>query len=411
MHMNEMVGELVAYIPHQPMRDERIQDAPNASETEENSELNPAKQRQHDIIAAIQPYRNHPEVLKKLDEFRIGKTTLPSAGITAGTYTNWIRSQFAPLPGIEAEQHLAELIEKGLAVRQNMRPGAEPTPEEESAFIDMTYAFQHMFLANAGLVHNRAKYYSHLMPFEDLTQAGNRKLIEAVCAYDATRGNKFSSFATIKIQEGIWRCLEKELRLMRIPAPIHHLWLKADRMRYKFERDHSTKPTIEQLATLCETTPEAVDEALKLNDAVLLSLDIEAEPEAKETALRASGIIIDAGDPIDDATEEAAIQQDLDRAIRLAGLRPDQKWLLGLRFGLPPATFDRYLPTKAERQAYRRSFALLQATHPDWRPVDGASLEQIGGLLGITREGARQREVRIMQKLKSAAGAIAIKYQ
>lgn len=102
---------------------------------------------------------------------------------------------------------------------------ARDVPEEEIAALprasERRRAYECLVLHNQRLVRKVAQgYRGRGLDIEDLVQHGSIGLLSAVRRFDASRGNKFSTYATSCIQHAIVRAVADEGPRVRLPADV-----------------------------------------------------------------------------------------------------------------------------------------------------------------------------------------------
>lgn len=269
-------------------------------------------------------------------------------------------SLLAQKPDFTTQEELRQLMEE---VRRIPRL----TPEQEQELgrrcaAGDEEAIRHMVSANMGLVIAIARrYYNGTVPLQDLIQEGSIGLMTAAKKFDYTLNYRFSTYASKWIRQRVIRCAVEHENPLRIPVHtadrIHKLTQVQKVLRVELERE----PTIEELAQQCQLSVEKTEELLQLQPQIL-SLDA----------------------PVGEADSVGDLVEDV--------RSPQPQQLLVHRELLE--IVDRLLAMLPERhqQILRLYFGMTDGTCH--------SFEEIGQMLGISKERARQIKQQAMRKLK-----------
>ena len=284
-----------------------------------------------------------------------------------------------PLLTAEQEVMLAKRIEAGLFADEKLNPPTEDEDGNAIALVEISenrraslhavqrdgeLARRQLTEANLRLVVSIAKrYVGRGMALLDLIQEGNLGLIRAVEKFDYTKGFKFSTYATWWIRQAITRSIADQARTIRIPVHMVETMNKVLRVSRSMLQELGREPTVEEIATKVEMTPDKVREIQR----------IAQEPVSLETPVGEEDDSL-LGDFVEDpnviAPATAAARALLSEAIEeaLQELNDRERAVVRLRFGLDDGQIR--------------------------------TLEEVGKEFGVTRERIRQIEAKTLAKLR-----------
>ncbi|GEM_PF-1688378 len=208
------------------------------------------------------------------------------------------------------------------------------------------------------------------MDFEDLIQEGNRGLIIAARKFDPTKGCKFSTYATAWIKQAIFSALHDHSRTVRIPVYMIAMISIYSRTAEELKRKIGRNPL-----------PEEIEEELN-NDGCYAIKNVKKIERAIEIAK--DGLSLDETinkeeggclyDVIIDTTKSSP-----EKIVELKLLKEYVEYIIS---GLP----------RRQQEVARNRYGLN-----DDIP---RTLEEVGTIMGLTRERIRQIEKKTLNRLR-----------
>lgn len=227
-----------------------------------------------------------------------------------------------------------------------------------------TAARERMILSNLRLVVLIAKrYMGRGLAFPDLIEEGNIGLMKAVDRFDPEKGFRFSTYASWWIRQAIERAAINQGHLIRLPV---HMMEKVNQYLSRIEQmvSEGRVPDLEEAARKAKLP---VSEFESLHQVLRSAISLDAPiGDREENSLK---------DIIEDpnVASPLALVERREDAERVNAafwiLKPKEQRVISLRFGLEGG--------------------------------DPMTLEEIGKILGITRERVRQIEAVAMSKMRA----------
>jgi len=275
-----------------------------------------------------------------------------------------------PLAGFSAT------VEEQSALDQYLRDVSRHeliTPEREKELGALAQkgdedAIQELARANLRFVISVAKKYQNRgVSLTDLIQEGNVGLVTAARKFDPEQGVKFISYAVWWIRQAILASLANQGRAVRVPlnraSDLARIFREKERLKQELRRE----PTAEELGEATDLTPELVESLQTLN-AAEIRLDAPIG-DSEDSQLVERFITEEAAEP-EMEVEGRLLSESISEALET--LEPRDAKVLRLYFGL-----------EGEREH---------------------TLEEIGNMLGVTRERIRQLRDRALRRLRDGIG-------
>ena len=304
----------------------------------------------------------------------------PVSGDPVQMYLNSIGR--VPLLTVQQEVELAMAVAAGQRAARRL----EEAEETESAGVRVRReraelaraaergrrASARMVEANLRLVVKIARFAQRRwdnMTLLDLVQEGNLGLMRAVEGFDYRRGYRFSTYAIWWIKQAIFKSLDEQGRLLRLPGHVSEQagWLHSSRVHLYQKLGRA--PTLTELSLEMEMELSRVEQ-LAMVLAEGLSLDDFAEPDRAETegtAATHASMLSDRGaaSPVKPVTRRMLEEE---MSLVLECLDDRQREVIVLRYGLADG-------------------------HP-------RHLKEVARIMRVTPERIRQMEIRALEKLR-----------
>jgi RNA polymerase primary sigma factor len=225
-------------------------------------------------------------------------------------------------------------------------------------------AVQELVRANLRFVISVAKKYQNRgVSLSDLIQEGNVGLVTAARKFDPDQGVKFISYAVWWIRQAILSSLANQGRAVRVPLNRASDLAKIFRERERLKQEIGRDPTPQELSEATGLSPEIVESLQTLNAA---EIRLDAPIGDSEDSQLMDRFIAEEAILTEDEVEEHLLTERIGRALET--LQPRDAKVLRLYFGL-----------EGGREH---------------------TLEEIGDILGVTRERIRQLRDRALKRLR-----------
>jgi RNA polymerase primary sigma factor len=261
------------------------------------------------------------------------------------------------------DQYLREISRYPLLKREDEVELAQKIHKSDEEALDKLVRSNLRFVVSVA-----KKYQNQGVSLSDLINEGNLGLIRAAHKFDETKGIKFISYAVWWIRQAILQALAEQSRIVRVPlnraGTLHRIGKRSAALQQELGRE----PTIEEIAEGMDIPREEVAKTLSISRSHL-SLDAPLTPGEDNKLL--DYLPDDQSPGPDDQTFERALSNSIEEV--LSTLKEREAKILRLYFGLDSN--------------------------------EAMTLEEIGGLLGITRERVRQIKEKALARLRHVSRA------
>ncbi len=232
-------------------------------------------------------------------------------------------------------------------------------------------AIRRMVNANLRLVVSVARDYADKgVPLLDLIQEGSIGLLVAARKFDYKMETRFSTYATKWIRQRMVRYIRNQGSLIRVPDHTYQKIRQVLAAKDSLQRKSGEEPTFSEIAEEVQMEESKVEKLLQLWPEVF-SLDATLGDEENTFQV----FLEDEQAP---QPQQLLVRAELHRTMDalLCQLTPRQQQILRLHFGMEDGICH--------------------------------SLDEIGGILGISKERARQIEQQAMEKLRTMGADIGL---
>ncbi|MEE3232928.1 MAG: RNA polymerase sigma factor RpoD/SigA [Candidatus Latescibacterota bacterium] len=218
--------------------------------------------------------------------------------------------------------------------------------------------------ANLRFVIDVAKNYQNRgLSLSDLISAGNVGLLTAAERFDGTKGYKFISYAVWWIKQSILQSIAEQARTVRLPLNKLSLLKDISKASRKLGQGRESEPAVEEIANELDVSEREVLDTM-MSARSLRSLDETFDQDDERSLIN---IIADENQATPDQNVfENASRSQMEEALEVLDKR--ELRIIRLYFGLDGS--------------------------------EALTLEEIGGMMGLTRERVRQLKERALGKLR-----------
>lgn len=322
-----------------------------------------------EIVEVIRRLRAHgiDPVVLGLGEVEQPRSTEPEVEAADATAAPLV-SAYGKASLLSHAEHirLSRAVQIGLLAKRDIDAGV--SNDELIALVEQgEKAKARMVTANVRLVFSMARKMRHGdLEFSDHVQNGILGLMRAVEMFDPDLGLQFSTYAHWWIRQGMWRGLDNEGGLIRIPVHQINNMRRMRRMQRRLMVEYGREPDLAELAEALEWTKEQTRFLQRLS--MFKTSSIEAPLDEDDEFHVGDTLACNLPSP-----EQTVEEGSRDRLLRslMSKLSDRERLILERRFGFASGADE--------------------------------TLQEIGDDYGVTRERIRQIEEKALKKLYKKA--------
>lgn len=328
-----------------------------------------AEELQHEETLLQATELPKPHTATKKRTYRSGYSDNTDSTDVIGLYMRDI----SDIPVLTAQEEFDAFTRyhKGIQAQKTLQRGHGSKQTERIKIIEDGHAArQTLITANTRWVITLAhQAIEKGVDFDDLIQEGNVGLIRAIAKFDQHKGNRFTTYATWWIRHHVQKAVYEQRRPIRLSIGYQEKLKEITRAREALEQQLGAYPSLEAIAEHIRIPVKTLNTLVSISR-MPLSLDVPIHTSDDPQS--------DLGDYI---SEDYLIGQSPDL--------PESAVIYQHRAELITTTLDR-LPFRLRR--------ILQLRSGLW-DGNAYTLEEVGEILGVTRERVRQLEAQAIAKI------------
>ena len=278
----------------------------------------------------------------------------------------------APLLTAEDEVLLAKRVEAGVDATEKLKKTRLPKATRENYLMLQQLgeaAAEQLVMSNTRLVLaviKRRKYAGLGMDMLDMIEEGDIGLLRTVEKFDYRKGFRFSTYAHWWIRQSVSRALQEKIHPIRLPINVGERLRAQKKAKGELVQELGREPSDEELATRLDVTVKSVRQIKKLP---VVSANLEDPTSSADPESVVADTLLDEEQDTENAVASTLLIESVAEAVSL--LPEKEALILRLRFGLEG-----------------------NEVH---------TLEQVGKVIGVTRERVRQLEAQALRRMRASS--------